>query len=85
MGTQFRERLRGLRVAAGLSQESLAQAAGLSTSGVAKIEQGKVDPTWSTLLRLAQALGVSTGAFAENHGEDAVPAKRPRGRPRKAK
>jgi transcriptional regulator with XRE-family HTH domain len=58
--TQIGERLKALRAAAGMSQQALAVAAGLSTSIVSQIEQGqKEDPRISTIQALAQALGVS--------------------------
>lgn len=53
------QRVVKLRVAAGLSQQALAQKAGLSISIVSQIEQGKrSDPRASTILALAKALGV---------------------------
>jgi transcriptional regulator with XRE-family HTH domain len=52
-------RVKEHREAAGLSQQALAVAAGLSISMVAQIEQGvRVDPRVSTLLGIARALGV---------------------------
>jgi transcriptional regulator with XRE-family HTH domain len=52
-------RIRRLREAAGMTQQALAVAAGLSISAVTKLEQGQnEDPRVSTLLALAQALGV---------------------------
>jgi transcriptional regulator with XRE-family HTH domain len=51
--------VRAFRKAAGLSQQALAVAAGLSLAVVAQIEQGrKADPRLSTALALARALGV---------------------------
>src|SRR3954469_9096297 len=61
--TTFGERLRRLRETAGLSQEALARAAGLSTSTIAKVEQRGIDPSWTTVQALATALGVSSEAF----------------------
>ena len=53
-------RIKELRVAAGMSQQSLAVAAGLSVSLVSQIEQGsRSDPRISTTAALAKALGVS--------------------------
>lgn len=53
-------RLKELRVAAGMSQQSLAVAAGLSVSLVSQIEQGsRSDPRISTTTALAKALGVT--------------------------
>jgi transcriptional regulator with XRE-family HTH domain len=61
--TDFGDRLKAIREAAAMSQEALARAAGVSTSAVAKLEQKRVEPTWSTLLALAKALGVGVEAF----------------------
>jgi transcriptional regulator with XRE-family HTH domain len=58
------ERLREFRRAAGMSQEGLARAADVSTSTVVKIERDAVDPSWSTVEKLAATLGVPVGAFA---------------------
>jgi len=53
-------RLKELRLAAGMSQQSLAVAAGLSVSLVSQIEQGsRSDPRISTTTALARALGIT--------------------------
>lgn len=53
-------RLKELRVTAGMSQQSLAVAAGLSVSLVSQIERGsRSDPRISTTSALAKALGVT--------------------------
>jgi transcriptional regulator with XRE-family HTH domain len=46
-----------LRKAAGLTQEELAERAGISWSQVQKLEYGRSRPTWQTLQGLARALG----------------------------
>jgi transcriptional regulator with XRE-family HTH domain len=76
----FNDRLRSLREAAGMTQEGLARAAQLSVSSVAKLERGGMDPSWSTVLRLAAALGVTVQAFAEEGKTEQPPAvtERPR-------
>jgi transcriptional regulator with XRE-family HTH domain len=53
-----------------MTQQGLAVAAGLSVSFVGKLEAGKVDPTWSTVIRLARALGVGVAAFDEDGPEE---------------
>jgi transcriptional regulator with XRE-family HTH domain len=54
------ERVRQLRIAAGMSQQTLAVAAGLSISVVAQLEQGlREDPRISTVAAIARALGVT--------------------------
>jgi transcriptional regulator with XRE-family HTH domain len=72
-------RLRTLREAAGLSQQEVAERADLSLSLIAKMEQGrKADPRASTLLALAEALGVRAGQLIEDlkkPPEDAFPGK----------
>ena len=77
----FTARLKELRRTAGLSQEQLARAAGLTLGGVTKLEQGVTAPTWATVRALAKALGVSCAAFEEAPARGAGPAAR--GRPRK--
>jgi transcriptional regulator with XRE-family HTH domain len=50
--------LRRLRTARGWSQEALAREADLATGAVARIERAEANPTWTTVRRLATALGV---------------------------
>ena len=73
----FHDRLKALRKASGLTQEGLAYKAGLSVSAVAKLERLPMDPAYSTLLKLAGALGVGLDAFQDDPNE-AKPAKKPR-------
>jgi transcriptional regulator with XRE-family HTH domain len=81
--TGFAQRLRELREAAGLTQEQLAERAGLYPFSLAKLEQGVHEPTWPTVLDLAEALGVAVGEFVCEDRDRLVPKRRP-GRPRKA-
>lgn len=76
----FAGRLRELREAKGWTQRQLAEAAGLKIGGVRDIEQGINNPTWPTVLALAQALGVTCEAFNQPPAER--PVSKP-GRPRK--
>jgi transcriptional regulator with XRE-family HTH domain len=73
----FNERLRYLREAAGLTQEGLARAAGLSVSTIAKLERGGMDPSWSTVLRLTEALAINVLAFTESKSPPRAPATDP--------
>lgn len=58
----FSARLRALRAAAGLTQQQLADAAGVHAQTVQHFEYGvKDDPRMSTLRKLAAALGVAPG------------------------
>src|SRR5206468_3909299 len=57
---EFGERLRRLRIVAGLTQEALAEQAGLSARGIADLERGaRRFPRAATIRRLADALGLS--------------------------
>lgn len=73
----FGERLRRLRVAAGLSQEALAERAGLSAQAIGALETGKRRrPYPNTVSALADALGLSErerAALAEARVETASP------------
>jgi transcriptional regulator with XRE-family HTH domain len=43
----------------GRSQESLAHDAGITVGALARIERGETNPTWTTVRRIADALGVT--------------------------
>lgn len=54
------QKLRAARDRSGLSQAGLAEASGVSLHVITKIEQAQTtDPNWSTVCKLAKALGVS--------------------------
>jgi transcriptional regulator with XRE-family HTH domain len=58
--SRFGELLRRFRIAAGLTQEELAEHAGLSARGVSDLERGtRSRPHPDTLRRLAEALSLS--------------------------
>ena len=78
----FAPRLKELREASGMTQQALADLAGLKLGGVRDLEQGRNKPTWDTVLALAKALGVGCEAFEQPPATDQPPAGR--GRPRKA-
>jgi transcriptional regulator with XRE-family HTH domain len=75
----FARRLRELREQAGLTQQQLAQRAGMAWRTITHLEGGDRKPTWETVLTLCGALGVGCGEFAK---EPATPlTERRRGRP----
>lgn len=49
----------GARVKAGLSQAELAERMGTSQSSIARLESGRVRPSLTTLMRLAEATGMA--------------------------
>jgi transcriptional regulator with XRE-family HTH domain len=53
--------IRQLRTEAEMSQEELAEAAGTDLTQVGGIERGVRNPSYTTLLRLADALGTEVG------------------------
>ncbi|OYV40621.1 MAG: transcriptional regulator [Rhodospirillales bacterium 20-64-7] len=55
--------LRRHRVAAGVSQETLATDAGVDRTFVGRIERGLENPTVGILDRLAEALGIDVAEF----------------------
>ncbi len=55
--------LRSLRTAAGLTQQQLADAAGLHRDFVLRIEKGDREPGLDTARRLTKALGASLSVF----------------------
>lgn len=57
--------LRRLRIERGDTQEDLAHRAGLTVAAFARIERGNANPTWTTVRRIAAALGVSLATLAE--------------------
>ena len=64
-GERMAKRLKTLRRRRGLTQEALAAKAGLSRTYLARLETARQDPTLSTLVKLAKALGVPVAALVE--------------------
>ncbi|QDH78825.1 helix-turn-helix domain-containing protein [Echinicola soli] len=58
-------KLKGLRSSKGISQELLAEEAGVSLRTVQRIESGTSKPSGSTCQRLAEALGISPDVFID--------------------
>ena len=77
-----------MRAGAGISQEELADRAGVHTSYVSQLERGIKSPTLGVMIQLASALGCTAWEMlriAENNGETPQRAARAhsrRGRPR---
>jgi transcriptional regulator with XRE-family HTH domain len=62
---QFKDVLRNLREKAGLTQQKLAEKAGIPLPSLRGHEQGQRSPGWVSVVKLARALSVSTDAFAD--------------------
>jgi len=61
----FADQLKRLREDAGISQYELARRAGLSKQAMSQLELGQRQPSWATVVKLAEALDVSVEAFVE--------------------
>jgi len=61
----FADRLRSLREKAGISQYRLAKRSGVSKHMVSRLELGTRQPSWETVQRLANALGVDCRSFVD--------------------
>lgn len=72
-------RLRELRRHQGMTQEEMAERVGMLTPNYARIEQGRVNVTVDTLVRLANALASSLVSLFGTPQMLDVPRGRPRG------
>lgn len=62
--TAFGKAIRTLRKAKGLTQELLAERAGLHVNNISFVERGLSAPTLDTICALADALGLTVSEFA---------------------
>ena len=62
---QFGDRVRAQRLRRGLSQEELAEVAGLHRTYLGHIERGEVNLSMVNLLKVAAALGVDAGGLVK--------------------
>jgi transcriptional regulator with XRE-family HTH domain len=83
---RFKDLLRQLRKDADLTQEELADRAGIPVTSLRGHEQGQRIPSWASVVRFARALGISTDRFSNcDEVADGSASKRPRGRSPKAR
>jgi transcriptional regulator with XRE-family HTH domain len=59
------DEIRRARLRAGLSQESLAEKAGLHRTYISLLERNKKSPTIGTLINICQALGISAARIVK--------------------
>jgi len=64
----FGRRVRDVRLQMNLTQEALAEAAGVHATFVSNVERGYRVPSVPTLLRLAHGLGVTPSALLDDLG-----------------
>ncbi len=57
--------VRQLRAKRGLTQEALAQDAGITVGHLSMVERGLANPTWGTITAIATALGASVVEVAK--------------------
>lgn len=57
--------IRLLRESRGLEQHQLATKSGVSPSAISDLEEGHLDPQWSTVKRLCRGLEITLGDIAE--------------------
>ena len=70
------ERVRDARVRFSLSQDDVANLAGMNVSNYGKIERGLSNPTLHTIVRIAVVLGVDPGALVAGLGDGSLPDSR---------
>jgi len=59
------EAVRQFREKRTMTQEAVAQAAGITTATLSLIERGQANPTWDTLKKITAALGSSMGELGK--------------------
>jgi transcriptional regulator with XRE-family HTH domain len=63
------EAIRAARAGRGLSQEQLADAAGVHVTHLGGVERGVRNPNYATIVKVARALGVTPGAIVTRADE----------------
>jgi DNA-binding XRE family transcriptional regulator len=58
--------IRSRREAQAASQETVAYQAGITVGTIGLIERGATNPTWTTVKRIAKALGLTVSELAAN-------------------
>ena len=67
------ERIRDRRTKLALSQEEIANLAGMNVSNYGKIERGLGNPNFHTLVRIASVLGIDPGTLIERISAESLP------------
>lgn len=64
--TEFGDRLRDQRLAAGITQERLSELAGIHRTYAGHLERGTVTPTLDTIVRVAAALDINPAILVDD-------------------
>jgi transcriptional regulator with XRE-family HTH domain len=80
---KFKDVLRELRSRRKLTQEELADKAGIPVTSLRGHEQGQRVPSWASVVKLAKALNVSTDVFS--HCDEVQEEQAPKKRAKKGK
>ena len=67
------ERIRAERLKLGVSQDDVANLAGINVSNYGKIERGLSNPTFHTVVRIAAVLEVDPGSLLAGLDESSLP------------
>ena len=59
------QNLKRIRIKKGISQGDIVRTLGMPKSFISSIENGKTNPTLSTIAKIAKAIGVSVGKLME--------------------
>jgi transcriptional regulator with XRE-family HTH domain len=57
--------IRALRIEKEAKQQAVAEAAGITVAHLSKIERGLTNPTWGTVVAIAEALDVAVSTLAQ--------------------
>lgn len=68
------ERIRAERQKLGVSQDDVANLAGINVSNYGKIERGLSNPTFHTVIRVAAVLDIDPAVLVKGLGVDSLPA-----------
>jgi transcriptional regulator with XRE-family HTH domain len=68
------ERVRDARIRFALSQDDIANLAGMNVSNYGKIERGLSNPTLHTIVRIASVLDTDPATFLHGLGAESLPA-----------
>ena len=59
--------IRALRIKKEAKQQAVAEAAGITVAHLSKIERGLTNPTWGTVVAIAEALEVPMATLAKRY------------------